>query len=60
MMNKYYSLTDGSIAFQIAINMSTPLTLILLLTVDIADFIGMTVLHPHYKASYFVKAGWET
>lgn len=55
MMNKYYALTDDSIAFCISLSMfrifSTVRLVILILM--------LPVLHPRYKTSYFVKAGWK-
>ena len=52
MMNKYYSLTDESITFRVAMGMLVPVS-------SQSTYILLSVLHPSYKTSYFVKAGWE-
>ena len=52
MINKYYSLTDESIALCVAMGMLVPVS-------SPSTYILLSVLHPSYKTSYFVKDGWE-
>ncbi len=52
-LNRYYSLTDESHLYRIAMGMSSPL---LHLTSFLKD---ITVLHPRYKLDYFIDANWE-
>jgi hypothetical protein len=51
-LNKYYSLTDSSENYRIAISMIFGFLLL--------DFINpLTVLHPKLKMKYFTKQKWE-
>jgi len=53
MLNKYYGLSDDSVMYRIAMCMS--LLICPLLKIDRSFNL---VLHPRYKSSYFLKAGW--
>ena len=53
LLNKYYSLTDNSDVYRIAIGMVS-------LTDDMHVLISsFLVLHPRYKLCYFEKLEWE-
>ena len=54
MLNKYYSLTDESVVYRIAMSRLFHLFYITLLTF----LFHFLVLHPRYKTSYFVHAKW--
>jgi hypothetical protein len=55
MMNKYYALTDDSITFHISMGMFRIFSVVGLVIL----ILMLPVLHPHYKTSYLVKAGWK-
>jgi hypothetical protein len=52
MVNKYYGRTDESILYRIAMS----IFINCLLLIYCSQF--YLVLHPRYKSSYFLKAGW--
>lgn len=54
MLNKYYSLTDESVVYRIAMSRFFHLCYITLLTF----LFHFLVLHPRYKTSYFLRAKW--
>jgi len=54
MLNKYYTLTDDSIVYRVA--MSVFFNLFLSSFTYIQPF--FTVLHPRYKTTYFSRAKW--
>jgi hypothetical protein len=56
-LNKYYSLTDSSEVYQIAMGKS--LHLDELQANDLNDFLFSVVLHPHHKLEYFKAQNWE-
>ena len=53
MLNKYYTLTDDSVIYRIAMSLFFICFLSHLLTKLL-----FTVLHPRYKTSYFTRAKW--
>ena len=53
-LNRYYSLTDASETYRIAMGASS------CSLVFICSLIYLTVLHPQHKLDYFKKADWET
>ena len=53
MLNKYYGLLDDSVMYRIAMCMS-----LLIGRLPKIDISFNLVLHPRYKSSYFLKAGW--
>ena len=53
MLNKYYTLTDESIVFRIAMSKPSFLFQYMIL-------MSVQVLHPTKKTTYFTKAGWPT
>jgi hypothetical protein len=56
MMNKYYSLTDDSIVYRIAMCTCSNYFFFSLCLIDI-DILSL-VLHPRYKTVYFKQARW--
>jgi hypothetical protein len=52
-LNRYYTLTDASEVYRIAMSMCTHFY-----SLTNASQLP-TVLHPRHKLSYFIKAGWE-
>jgi len=55
MMNKYYGLSDDSVMYRVAM-----CKFIVWFIVICRFLINVLVLHPKYKSSYFVKAGWPS
>jgi hypothetical protein len=51
-LNRYYTLTDSSEVYRIAMSMSRFSPFFLVLTFSL-------VVHPRHKLAYFAKAGWE-
>ena len=54
VLNKYYSLTDESVMYRIAMSKC----LVLCLVIPHTHYISV-VLHPRYKLEYFRKQKWE-
>jgi hypothetical protein len=52
LLNKYYSYTDHSELYRIAMGELSPLVLCRSNTISI-------VLHPSHKLAYFAQAGWD-
>jgi hypothetical protein len=53
-LNRYYTLTDSSEVYRIAMSMSC-----FLFFCCCHDHPNVLVLHPRHKLAYFAKAGWE-
>ena len=53
MLNKYYSLTDESVIYHIAMS-----GFLIFSWLGYLSFLVVLVLHPHYKTTYFSHAKW--
>ena len=54
LLNKYYSITDNSEVYRIAMGMSN-----IIPTCDRLTNLLIIVLHPKHKMKYFKKQGWD-
>jgi hypothetical protein len=52
-LNRYYSLTDSSNVYRIAMGM------FFFHSFKLTNILGATVLHPRHKLQYFKQAGWQ-
>jgi hypothetical protein len=58
-LNKYYSLTDSSELYRIAMGKILLLLIVSMIHLLTCIVLSLSVLHPGYKLEYFKNAGWD-